>query len=506
MATSEYIPEKRASSGEIPPLRPVPPNKRGGFFRPSMLAPLPMVLGDALAILLALGAALLLRAVFLDKVVRVQNMWQSIGGPVSGAFYLGWFVLVYVLVARRYGLYGHILKTSSGAHELRMTAQASLTAGLLLCGVLYMMHNLAVSRALVVLLILGATVSLCARRSLWRNSRYRQYERGVSTRHVIVLGTDHLSRRLGRSINSESHLGYTMCGHIAYPGRETGSDPATLQVLGGVEDLATITRKHFIDEVIIAERCPLEKVLGIIKEAHDLGIDVRCICGYYNDLAPYSGIEYIGTFPLIVLHRNVPRTLAVAFKRAGDFLLSLLALIVVSPAMLAIAVAIRMESSGPIIYTSERIGRRGRVFPCFKFRTMVSNAEQLRQQMDGLNERDGILFKVTNDPRLTRLGRFLRKYSLDELPQFFNVLRGEMSLVGPRPPLAGEVEKYKLEHLRRLEVPPGLTGLWQVQARQDSSFEKYIALDTAYVENWSFWLDLKILWRTAEVVLRGTGT
>jgi lipopolysaccharide/colanic/teichoic acid biosynthesis glycosyltransferase len=137
---------------------------------------------------------------------------------------------------------------------------------------------------------------------------------------------------------------------------------------------------------------------------------------------------------------------------------------------------------------------------------MVSNADQLRKEMESLNERDGVLFKVKNDPRITPLGRLLRKYSLDELPQFFNVLRGEMSLVGPRPPLASEVEKYELEHLRRLEVPPGLTGLWQVQARQDASFEKYIALDTAYVENWSFWLDMKILWRTAEVVLRGTGT
>jgi lipopolysaccharide/colanic/teichoic acid biosynthesis glycosyltransferase len=136
---------------------------------------------------------------------------------------------------------------------------------------------------------------------------------------------------------------------------------------------------------------------------------------------------------------------------------------------------------------------------------MVANADQLRTTLDPLNERDGVLFKVKNDPRVTRLGRFLRKYSLDELPQFFNVLRGEMSLVGPRPPIATEVEKYQLEHLRRLEVLPGLTGLWQVQARQDSSFEKYIALDTAYVENWSFWLDLKILCLTAEVVLRGTG-
>jgi lipopolysaccharide/colanic/teichoic acid biosynthesis glycosyltransferase len=174
--------------------------------------------------------------------------------------------------------------------------------------------------------------------------------------------------------------------------------------------------------------------------------------------------------------------------------------------MILLAIIIKLDSPGAVFYVSERIGKRGRVFPCFKFRTMVVNAEKLKKDLAALNERDGILFKLSNDPRVTRIGRFLRKYSIDELPQFFNVLRGEMSIVGPRPPIASEVAKYELEHFRRLEVLPGLTGLWQVQARQDSSFAKYIALDTAYVENWSFWLDLKILLRTAHVVVRGTGT
>jgi exopolysaccharide biosynthesis polyprenyl glycosylphosphotransferase len=216
-------------------------------------------------------------------------------------------------------------------------------------------------------------------------------------------------------------------------------------------------------------------------------------------------IEYLGVFPVVSLHRRNPRTIALILKRVVDIALSLVALTAVFPLMVAIACFIRMTSEGPIFFVSERIGKRGRVFPCFKFRTMVKDAEKLKKNLTAMNERDGILFKVSNDPRVTRLGRFLRKYSLDELPQFFNVLRGEMSIVGPRPPIASEVEKYDLEHFRRLEVLPGLTGLWQIQARQDASFAKYIALDTAYVENWSFWLDLKILVRTAEVVVRGTG-
>jgi lipopolysaccharide/colanic/teichoic acid biosynthesis glycosyltransferase len=137
---------------------------------------------------------------------------------------------------------------------------------------------------------------------------------------------------------------------------------------------------------------------------------------------------------------------------------------------------------------------------------MVRDAEKRRDEMMHMNERDGVLFKISNDPRITRLGRLLRKYSLDELPQFFNVLRGEMSIVGPRPPIASEVREYKLNHLRRLDVMPGITGLWQVQARQDPSFDEYISLDVAYIENWSLWLDLKIIVRTVGVVFAGTGS
>jgi lipopolysaccharide/colanic/teichoic acid biosynthesis glycosyltransferase len=165
-----------------------------------------------------------------------------------------------------------------------------------------------------------------------------------------------------------------------------------------------------------------------------------------------------------------------------------------------------LDSPGPIFYLSERIGKRGRVFPCVKFRTMVCDADKMRADVMHLNERDGVLFKVSNDPRITPLGRLLRKYSLDELPQFFNVLRGDMSIVGPRPPIASEVREYKLSHLRRLDVTPGITGLWQVIGRQDPSFDSYISLDVTYIENWSILLDLVIILRTIRVVLAGTGS
>lgn len=192
-------------------------------------------------------------------------------------------------------------------------------------------------------------------------------------------------------------------------------------------------------------------------------------------------------------------------KRIVDVCLSLLLLVLAIPLIVLIALVIWANADGPLLYISERIGRNGRRFRMYKFRTMIVNAESLKHGLNRRNERTAILFKVSDDPRVTRTGRLLRKYSLDEIPQLINVLRGEMSLVGPRPPLASEVEQYDPQHFIRFKVLPGLTGLWQIRARKSPSFHDYIKFDTLYVQNRSFWLDIKILVRTIGVVLAGTG-
>jgi exopolysaccharide biosynthesis polyprenyl glycosylphosphotransferase len=504
MATSEFIRKTNAADQAATGL-PVRTRSRTSFVGPSMVSSLIMMLNDGIAILLAFGVALVLRAILFDKATRFSGVFHDVTGAPLSVVYLAWFVLAYTLVARRYGLYSPI-PLATGAHELRLTVQACLNAGLLLCGGLYMTNSFSISRALVVLLIFTSVLSLSIRRVVWRLSRYRQYERGLETRNVVILGTNHLSHALGQHIAKDYRLGYKLRGFLLSPGCTSSREVPENQILGGIDRIRQLTRLHFIDEVVIAEPCPTEEAIRLVEEARDLDVDIRSISGYYGELTADTPIEYLGVFPVVSLHRRDPRTVAFILKRIVDIALSLLALTAVFPVMLAISILIRLDSPGPIFFVSERIGKRGRVFPCFKFRTMVKDAEKLKKNLAAMNERDGILFKVSNDPRVTRIGRILRKYSLDELPQFFNVLRGEMSIVGPRPPIASEVEKYELEHFRRLEVLPGLTGLWQVQARQDSSFAKYIALDTAYVENWSFWLDLKILVRTAEVVVRGTGT
>jgi lipopolysaccharide/colanic/teichoic acid biosynthesis glycosyltransferase len=197
--------------------------------------------------------------------------------------------------------------------------------------------------------------------------------------------------------------------------------------------------------------------------------------------------------------------LAIIAKRGFDIVFSLLALVFISPVLLVIAIAVKLDSKGPVLYVSERIGRDGRRFRFLKFRTMVRDADSLQGALLHLNERQGNLFKMSNDPRVTPLGKLLRRYSLDELPQFFSVLTGHMSVVGPRPCLTSEYARYTKTQRRRVQAVPGITGLWQVQARTDPSSEKYFALDLYYVENWSFWLDMRILFKTVRVVLTGTG-
>jgi exopolysaccharide biosynthesis polyprenyl glycosylphosphotransferase len=277
-------------------------------------------------------------------------------------------------------------------------------------------------------------------------------------------------------------------------------------VVGTLDTLFQHARKQFVDEIFFSTPCERGIVQGVLEQARVHGVDLRVVPDLYDGLAWNSPIEYVGQFPTIPLHRGQVPEVRLLLKRALDVGLSSFVLVALSPLLLLIAIAVKLDSRGSVLYASERLGKKGRVFRCIKFRTMVLDAEKRRADVMHMNERDGVLFKITNDPRVTKLGSFLRKYSLDELPQFFNVLRGDMSVVGPRPPLASEVREYKLSHLRRLDVMPGITGLWQVQGRRDPSFDSYVSLDMTYIENWSIWLDVKIIVRTIGVVFSGTGT
>ena len=335
---------------------------------------------------------------------------------------------------------------------------------------------------------------------------YRRFDRGLDTRNVLIVGIGPEAQALRHHLDSIRHLGYTFKGFIELPGSISRAPLPPGDVVGTLESLFQNARKQFIDEIFFTSPCERQIVQEVLEQSRLHGVDLRVVPEIYDAVAWDSPVEYIGQFPTMPLHRGRVPELELFFKRVFDTVFSVLAIILMSPVLAALAIAIKLDSPGSVFYTSERIGKKGVVFRCIKFRTMVRDADTRRAEVMHMNERDDVLFKISNDPRITRLGRFLRKYSLDELPQFFNVLVGDMSIVGPRPPLAGEVRKYDLSHLRRLDVTPGITGLWQVQGRQDPSFASYVSLDVTYIENWSIWLDFKIIMRTIAVVFSGTGS
>ena len=339
---------------------------------------------------------------------------------------------------------------------------------------------------------------------LWRSAKLRFVTsgRGLALVHrdLLIVGADEAAREMRNYLGSLPRSGYRFRGFINTPGGD-----AEGEVAGQLHELVSVARAMFVDEIIISSQPPPELLADLCEQALEYQINLRYVPSIYERRSRANDIRYIGKLPTIVAYERPKQSVSLLFKRLLDLTLGSLALVLLSPLFLAVAIAVRLQSNGPALYRSERVGARGQSFTCFKFRTMVENAHQLRDNLTHLNERAGILFKITKDPRLTPLGAWLRKYSLDELPQLFNVLLGEMSLVGPRPSLRSEVEQYETAHFRRLDVIPGMTGLWQVEARTDPSFDSYVALDSKYVDEWSIWLDLKILFRTVHTVFRGTG-
>jgi exopolysaccharide biosynthesis polyprenyl glycosylphosphotransferase len=345
-------------------------------------------------------------------------------------------------------------------------------------------------------------------RVLWRRHWDRRLRSDVAAKNILIVGNDPIGRDVRKYLESLRYTGYRFAGFVAFnEDPEDSSEANDPETVGSIDEVIDLAKTMFVDEIIFSRRPATPNLLsGVLGQARELGIDVRLIPGVCETLRRRADVEYLGALPTIVLNQRARRPVSHLAKRAMDVTLGSIAMVVSSPVFLAVALLIKLQSAGPVLYKSRRVGYKGMEFDCYKFRSMIHNADSVRDQYAHLNERHNILFKIAKDPRVTGFGAFLRKYSLDELPQLWNVLCGEMSLVGPRPSIRSEVAKYKTAYLERLDVVPGITGLWQVEARHDPSFERYIGLDTKYIREWSLWLDLKIMLQTVSVVCRGTGT
>jgi len=317
-------------------------------------------------------------------------------------------------------------------------------------------------------------------------------------RNVLIVGAGGLGRRLANYLDKHPETGRSVCGLLddrKLPGNG---------VMGRTSELAELARTGFVDEVILAVPHDRDLTLRVLRIARELRLDVKMAPDLFGCEATQE-TERIGGVPLISLHQERLPVASLLLKRAFDVVASAAALILFAPAFALVAVLVKLDSPGPPLYAALRAGRKGRPFRCYKFRTMVRNADELKEKLRERNQRQGPVFKMSEDPRITRVGRFLRRYSLDELPQLLNVLKGEMSLVGPRPHPLDDFFAYAIEHLPRLDVIPGMTGLWQITARRNPSFQAGMDLDIEYIQRWSIGMDLRILLKTAAVILRGNG-
>lgn len=413
------------------------------------------------------------------------------------AFLLLYAALV-LLLCQSQSLY-RTLRSRTGAEESYSVFKAVLIATLLLTAFIYLSGIKTISRLVIGYAGVLNVMTLVAWRLWKRRLVLHRAEQGIGTRNTLIIGAGRIGQALASQLDENKLLGYRFKGFLD---ANHSTDP---RLLGKIEDLSRIARAEFVEEVFITIPSERELVKTVATEARRNRLNVKVVPDLYDGLGWDAPIQHVGSFPVMELHWEPIQVLGLFAKRVMDVVISGLGLIVLAPILIAIAIAIRLSSSGPAFYRSQRVGKKGRKFVCYKFRTMVLNADAVKHELRHLNEREGPTFKITNDPRITPLGRFLRKYSLDELPQLWNVFTGDMSLVGPRPHPLDDYAQYDLEHLRRLDVKPGITGLWQVKARQDPSFDTNMHLDLEYIEKWNLWVDLTILLKTIPILLRGSG-
>lgn len=323
---------------------------------------------------------------------------------------------------------------------------------------------------------------------------------GYNNFNVLIIGAGKVGQALAQEMEKRKALGLRVIGFLD----DFKTSEGGVKIIGKVADFSEAAQKNFINKVFITIHNDPQVFLQILEQAREMQIAVRVVPQGFELTTGEFGKYNIGFIPVLE-YFNAGHELRHPGKRVFDLLAALGMLIVLLPVFLYIMARIKLDSPGPVFYRSRRYGRRGEEFFMYKFRSMVCDAEAQHAKLKEKNEADGPIFKIKNDPRITKFGRVLRKYSLDELPQLINVLKGEMSLVGPRPFPIDQIEREDLRQLRRLSVKPGITGLWQIRGRSDISFSRLIKWDIWYINNWSFWLDINILLQTIPVVVKGRG-
>jgi len=451
----------------------------------------------------------------LAYILKIKYLGAYSGLVEQANYYLVLLVfLFYCNFLLSYFKFSEPRQIGSRFREFGKTVVIVGTSHCLLIITLYIFHQTEISR-----LLLGVNCSillglLTVRRGVVsffvRTSRLR----GKNAIRILVIGSRDRAKETIRAILDAEESLYEIVGCLETDATHTGMTVVDdIRVIGDMRQFKFILLNKVIDEVIFA--VPLKKVQDVndqISFAEKLGVRIRIMPDWQlqkimfrPETASISFENFVGV-PTLSLSSTPKKDLELLAKSFIDYTGAFFGIILISPLLIILALLVKLTSPGPVIFSQERSGLNGRKFKVYKFRTMVADAESLRDSLEEQNEMDGPVFKIAHDPRITRIGNFLRKTSLDELPQLFNILKGEMSLVGPRPPIPKEVEEYLPCQRRRLSMKPGLTCIWQVASRRnDIPFEKWMKMDLKYIDNWCLLLDLKLLLRTVVTVFLGSG-
>ncbi len=459
--------------------------------------------------LCAADVPVLAAAFLLAYWVREAPLFAGEGALPPLAKY-GWLLLAIVPVwsglLAYFGLYGSY-RTKPLWAEPAALARVALWATLLTGTVTFALKMTFVSRLFIGLFGAVAFTLLSAHRVALRTLARRVWRSGYNSRNVLIVGSGRRAAEIARILEDHKHWGLKVVGAVtdfeSVPSQRWDAVPE----LGHVRELPNILKQQVVDEVIFAvSRQKLEEMENIFLVCEELGIRAHVAVNFFPHTIAKLHLDALHGIPLLTFSTTPYNEFLLALKRAFDLAASGTLLVALAPLFLLIAVAIKLTSPGPVLFRQTRVGLNGRRFTLYKFRSMVQDAEARKQELVHLNEMAGPVFKIRNDPRVTPVGRLLRRTSLDELPQLFNVLKGDMSLVGPRPPVPEEVSAYEPWQRRRLSMKPGLTCLWQINGRNGIvDFEKWMALDLQYIDNWSLKLDFQIFVKTIPAVLLGKG-
>ena len=395
-------------------------------------------------------------------------------------------------------------RTRSMWLEIRRLGQAVMLVGVGLGALGFFSKQHDVSRLFIAMYVAMVLALLVFERVTLRLMARQARRRGYNTRRYAVAGTGPLAREIVAGMTDRAEWGYTFAGYLVenHPADRATTGP----VIGQIRDLRRILDREVIDEIVIAvSSANADVVNDILSICEERGISAKLCMDFPLLRISKVAFEDVQGVPAIAFSSVPSHMFALGAKRAFDIFISSVALAVLAPLLAIVAIAIRLESPGPVLFRQRRVGVNGRTFMLYKFRSMCADAEERLAALKSRNEVSGPVFKMTLDPRLTRIGRWLRRTSLDELPQFWNVLCGDMSVVGPRPPLPSEVAKYKPWQRRRLSVKPGITCVWQVSGRSNIGFDRWMELDLEYIDKWSLWTDVRIVMKTVPAVLFGRG-